>query len=383
LFASEGDSLDFKRDQYPFSGATDEQKSELLKDILAFANAWRRDDAYILIGVEEVKGGRANIVGLTGHLEDANLQQFVSGKTSSPVTFSYQPVEFEGKQIGVIQIPLQRRPVYLKKAYGKLEAEKVYLRRGSSTDFAKPDEIAQMGAAIERADENKPVLKAVFITGKFDEVESSSIAASTEYLTLPKDTKIPYYAESVGNPFSAQLSSRHENRDYWRELWKYTAEQRFFVKLKLGLRNVGDASATDVRVSLSVPKKESLVVATMKRKLEDRPQKTSDLTRLTNFALNQNHNVFCEECADSWRIEFEITRVLPKEFIVMHEVFCIGATASTNLSLSGLVFANELSSPTQFELELKLDVQARLFNVSELSDNFPREEQGIRISVKK
>ncbi len=53
LYQSEGTALDFKRDQYPFSDATDDQKSELLKDILAFANSFRQTDAYIVIGVKE------------------------------------------------------------------------------------------------------------------------------------------------------------------------------------------------------------------------------------------------------------------------------------------------------------------------------------------
>lgn len=55
LHEEEGPSLDFKREQYRFNSCDDEARSELLKDILAFANAWRRSDAYILIGVEEVK----------------------------------------------------------------------------------------------------------------------------------------------------------------------------------------------------------------------------------------------------------------------------------------------------------------------------------------
>ena len=59
LYQEESEALDFKIQQYPFSEATDEQKSELLKDILAFANAWRQTDAYILIGVQEVIGGRS------------------------------------------------------------------------------------------------------------------------------------------------------------------------------------------------------------------------------------------------------------------------------------------------------------------------------------
>ncbi|MBA3246822.1 MAG: putative DNA binding domain-containing protein [Pyrinomonadaceae bacterium] len=61
LNEDESSALDFKRDQYPFEKASDEQKSEFLKDILAFANAWRRTDAYILVGVEDVKGGRSNV----------------------------------------------------------------------------------------------------------------------------------------------------------------------------------------------------------------------------------------------------------------------------------------------------------------------------------
>ena len=71
LNEDESSALDFKRDQYPFSRATDDGKSELLKDVLAFANAWRRSDAYILVGVDEVRGGRSRPVGVSEHLDDA------------------------------------------------------------------------------------------------------------------------------------------------------------------------------------------------------------------------------------------------------------------------------------------------------------------------
>ena len=145
LNEAESETLDFKRDQYPFNGATDEQKSELLKDILIFANSWKRTDAYILVGVEEVKGGRSKPVGVTSHLDDANLQQFVNSKTQRQVAFSYKAFPFEGVQIGVIRIPVQDRPVYLTKDFGKLKKNIVYVRRGSSTVEADPDEIARMG----------------------------------------------------------------------------------------------------------------------------------------------------------------------------------------------------------------------------------------------
>lgn len=146
LNEDEGSTLDFKRDQYPFDKATPEQKSELLKDILAFANAWRRTDAYVLVGVDDVQGGRSKVIGVISHFDDASIQQFVNGKTNRPITFSYEVFPFEGVQVGVFHIPLQDRPIYLKSDFGKLKLRDVHIRRGSSTDIAEPDEIAKMGS---------------------------------------------------------------------------------------------------------------------------------------------------------------------------------------------------------------------------------------------
>ncbi len=143
----EGATLDFKRTQYPFDEADDTAKSELLKDILAFANTPRQEPAYVLIGVDDVKGGRSRITGVDRHLDDAKLQQFVNSKTNRIVTFSYQPLHIEDREIGVIEIPVQERPIYLRTDFGKLGKEKVYLRHGSSTAVASPDEIVEMGNA--------------------------------------------------------------------------------------------------------------------------------------------------------------------------------------------------------------------------------------------
>lgn len=155
LYEEESTTLDFKKEQYRFAKATEEEKSELLKDILGFANAWRRSEAYILIGVEDVRGGRGNVLGIaaTDHLDDHSLQQFVNGPTNRPVRFHYEAFGLEGKQVGIIRIDKQQaRPIFLKRDYGKLKQEAVYVRRGSSTDPtkpARPDEIAMMGRNSE------------------------------------------------------------------------------------------------------------------------------------------------------------------------------------------------------------------------------------------
>jgi len=46
-YEEESTTLDFKEEQYAFENATKYQKCEMLKDILAFSNAWRREDSYI------------------------------------------------------------------------------------------------------------------------------------------------------------------------------------------------------------------------------------------------------------------------------------------------------------------------------------------------
>ena len=147
LGIDEGPTLDFKREQYPFEKETAEVKSELLKDILAMVNANRYKTAYILVGVEEVKGGRSNVVGVDRHWEDASLHQFVNGKTNRAAEFSYMPFQVDDKEIGVFRIPIQDRPVYASKNYGRVGANTVYVRDGSSTAVANPDDIADMGRA--------------------------------------------------------------------------------------------------------------------------------------------------------------------------------------------------------------------------------------------
>ena len=141
----ESSSLDFKRDQYPFDGANDQEKGELLKDVLALSNAWRRTDAYIMIGVDERPGGRSQPVGVHKHLDDAQLQQFVNSKVQRPIRFAYQVQNVDSVELGVIWIPIQDRPFFLRSDFGKLKKDTVYLRRGSSTGIADPDEIAKMG----------------------------------------------------------------------------------------------------------------------------------------------------------------------------------------------------------------------------------------------
>ena len=181
--------MDFKRDQYPFFGASVVQMSGLVKVILAFANAWRRTDAYILIGVEEVKGGRSIVHGVASHLDESDLQQLVNGKTNRPVQFSYQAFPFEGKQVGVIHIPVQARPLYLRKPFGKLGENVVYVRRGTSTAEASPDEIARMGETNVAAVQI-PLLELQFANTENGQPAGNSVKIESVVLHLSESSQV-------------------------------------------------------------------------------------------------------------------------------------------------------------------------------------------------
>lgn len=158
LYEEESNYLDFKRDQYHFTKCNDMQKSELLKDMLSFANGWRRADAYILIGVKEKKAEKNEVVGIEELLDDSTLQQFVNSKVQKPINFIYNNIKLDEKFIGVIKIPIQNRPFYLTKDFGKLKKNVVYIRRGTSTDEATPDEILTMKDGIKNVISVSPKL---------------------------------------------------------------------------------------------------------------------------------------------------------------------------------------------------------------------------------
>lgn len=158
LHRSESETLDFKREMPPFSKASDEQKAELLKDILALANAWKDADAYIVIGVEEENGRAKRICGANATITDAEVQQFVNSNTTRAISFRVVEMQHEGMTLAVVQIDeTQNRPICVKKAIGKLKKNAVYIRRGSSTAEASADEIAEMGRRDQKAEKAERV----------------------------------------------------------------------------------------------------------------------------------------------------------------------------------------------------------------------------------
>jgi len=362
IYEAESAELDFKREQYPFSKADERQKAELLKDIIAFANAWRRSDAYILIGVQESKEAASIVVGIEEHIDDSRLQQFVNSKTSRPIEFSYIPAFFQGKQIGIIHIPMQERPTFLLKDYGHLRKNVVYLRRGSSTDEARPDEIARMGMAASEHLKPQPHLTSGFSTSA-DSLELLKIIHfEIINLSLPELDTIPDYIEPrPSSPFGFshyQLSSM-ENSDFYRERAEYIRFHSKLRPIKIGVNNEGNAisSGTKLRAQIEDPEhiNEILVASRSPRKPKKRWPPTDNIRPIS---FNQKQpDIELTKTKNGWTINAYLGKIQAKDTSLTSEQLYIGTSKNGKIKLDILIFADELSSPISesIELEFKVD----------------------------
>lgn len=363
LYEEEGTTLDFKREQYVFVSGNEYQKSELLKDILAFANAWRRSDAYILIGVEEVKGGRSRPLGIDSELDDAQLQQFVNSKTQKPIDFNYKTILIDGMKIGVIRIPLQARPYYLEKDYGKLKRHAVYIRRGSSTDEASPEEIHNMGKAEVRDTQESPKIEFVFANQRRRTSLGTSMLIEAIVLDIPPLENIPdYREEETYGPLGMRLSSislNHARADYYRNLVKYYYVLKKSEKLSFCLVNNSSFTVSDIRVEIVIDKQANAFTFFEDDDFPDFPRSHSDL--LANIrpiseqiARSSKPSIEIQDLGDKFRIEVPFEKAQPRQTVFSDEWIFVASNDSYEFSAKVTIYADNIPLP----LETSLNVQS-------------------------
>jgi len=149
LSQKEGPKLDFKA---KLNLKTASGKKELAKDIIAIANS-QGGRGYLIIGVEDKT---KNIIGVTpGTYDEERIQQVLTLRCDPPVNIRVEYLKHQEKYICVITIFRS-----YKKPHQMLQTGAFYLRRGSTTDVARRDEIASMlqrGGLINN--EQMPVLR--------------------------------------------------------------------------------------------------------------------------------------------------------------------------------------------------------------------------------
>ena len=355
LHDTEGTALDFKQEQYDFTGADDEEKSELLKDILAFVNAWRGQSAYILIGVKERRGKPSEVVGVTEHLDDAALQQFVSSKTQRPVQLSYYVHRTRGgAEIGVVEIPVQERPVWLRKQFGKLKGNTVYIRHGSSTGIATPDDIAAMGEA--RLHRPPPEL-----TLEWADLEQRCRLPVP--CTLTPVVLDPLLSESIfESPSSHYLSVLHDAlKDPYapspKQVIGHAFSQACLCPLGMVLGNRSTVMGKRVLFAGSVTKS----AGTHIREWSDRPRIGNPLDYLGPSLLDQSRvDPSVDEHDDRYSITVDFGDIRPGDDIwTTSPPLLLTAPVSGIVELKGELRADNLPEPIPCTLPIAFDVSFR------------------------
>ncbi len=361
LHQEEGPALDFKQEQYLFDNADVGTKAELLKDILALANSWRLTTAYILIGVKEIKGRRNEIIGVENHLDDGNLHQFVNGKTQKAVEFSYLPIHIEGLEIGVIQIPMQERPFFLTRRFGGLPENEVFVRDGSSTRVATPDEVARMGAEQVLGGSPQFLLEwAELDSNKTLPSPYATLSMVLEPL-LPSDTFAPRRTYRMGvDPFA--------NPDYSQDIIACAAERSLLTPLGFRLRNESNTVGRRIRFTGRIAKLDGLVI---REWVDDLPSRNRNLlsTPIPVFAPHSDDepSSAVREFEDSWRIVVDFGDVRPRDEVWTNTVFFVGSTRPCITSLRGDLRGDNLPEPVKYELEIHIDVERRSMTIDDVA----------------
>jgi schlafen family protein len=362
LREGESSSLDFKRDQYAFSGASPEDKSELLKDVLAFANAWRRDTAYILIGVDEVPGGRSTPVGVAHHLNDHELQQFVNSRTNRPIEFGYLAYDFQGIQLGILQIPVQRRPYYLEKDYGRLTRGHVYLRRGSSTAIATPDEIAEMGIAAQASTRRAPTFDFQILdwTSREPIGDSTTLVTGILDATMLQRPAAPHYLNALAGSF------QKSDRDFFNEVVDYVQKTNYFEPIGFWLQNTGTEPARSVVASIIVPK-----LAGMKLSVDGPVEPSRERVYLGPGIIEQlrrgrDPDPTVDERVDHWRLTIPFDLLNPKADSLSTSPLWLGADTRCTVELAYKIFAEGLANPAEGVLKVVVEPTTRQMTLQDI-----------------
>lgn len=365
LCKGEGIDLDYKSERYPFIGAGKNQKSELLKDILAFANTNRTGTAYILIGFKENPPYPVEVVGLSSDetIDDSQLQQFVNEKLARKLGFRYEERIFLGKPIAVISIPKQKRPFYLKKDYGGLPKNTVWVRRGSSTEIATPDEIAAMSAEDIARDDAKVEL--VFQNG-----ENLPLPHEFQIVFHNFPENIPDYHKKVVKDSSGYMSISfdRDNKDYWREFANYCASLGRIIELGLSLENQSGYSLSDTRLEITcdTPVGESVTLLN-KDEIPGKPQMTHDI--MARGQLRPLHGFSQKLRIDNRGIapvaNFELGMIRPGQFIRPEDDLVILPSGPGLYMIQVRLLANELPEPLVFTHELNAIGEVKHFSESE------------------
>lgn len=356
LLEEESHVLDFKQGQYRFKRdsspeLTEKNRSELVKDLVAFANTERTQPAFILIGVKEVKGGRSEVIGITEHLIDDDLHDFMNKRTQRPVVFSYAPFEIRGREIGVIEIPVQNRPVFLTKDYGELHANLVYIRDGSATRTATPYEIQEMMSPTPTH------IVVNWIDSFSSEIVPQDLTVRNKLLyPVLREDDVVLSPSPIRDPMS--ILGPRRNRNYPAKLIEYAFFENLCVPLGLRIYNKSRTTGKEICFEGTVAKRDGLTVL---RRLPDFPKEFTDNLFVGSLTTDFTDppRIQLLESDDSWDVFVEFGNVRPGEAVLTRNHLLFGLSSSGIMQMKGRIIGENIPEPLECSLDVRFTTENR------------------------
>jgi hypothetical protein len=296
-------------------------------------------------------------------LLNQNLQQFANSKTNRPVSFSYSWVTVEGLQIGVLTIPIQDRPLYLLKDFGRLKANTVYIRRGDTTGEAAPDEVLRMGSTGGLI-RGQPVLELEFADLQTREKLGTSIEFVSQSLEVPSPESLPRYGKPPRTFYGISVDSLDmENSEYYREIAAYLRDTTFLCPVGLAVANPSTNVAEQVVVTLEF---NAGGVTALGEEAKPPLPSTSCIPHLHPMRPQQPERVEVRKFGELYEVRSHIGTVQPGTTAWSREAFYIGARKTTAVTVKVTLSANNLRIPVSGVAAFSIEATSRRVDLSYL-----------------
>ncbi len=286
-YENESTGVDFKATQY-----RKDAFAELLRDVIAMANANVAGPRYLILGVKLRPGGDRDILGVApdNFVDSATYQQLIHNNVEPELSIEYAPFQIDALQVGVLEIAECDDPPYMmRKDFSPLQRGECWVRKGTQrVRFARPDfdrivaRIGERGGftgalritfegssstsiqlpsvgqhplpSARAAERIRGVLARRQLPGTFGDIHRLLSATGSTYGILGRP--VPYESRST-EQLEKNLS---EVRKDYAEADKYELCELRAAKVNLEILNESDAYLEDATVELEFPALDGLQV---------------------------------------------------------------------------------------------------------------------------
>jgi hypothetical protein len=280
----ENEYLDFKKEEY-----TKANRHELIKDVLAFANADYEGSRYIIIGIKK-ENNEIAVFHIEAPTDSASIQQIIQSNITPEVDVSYYPYLYRASNLMILEIKnTTEKPYFPKKTVivnskPFLKENSSVIRKGSYTlDLKLPDI-----ETIYKKKFNKANRFAGFLEFNFFDSKNKSIKLETiENITLPSERewhRLHNKIVQIENRLAAEQEKdvirifdnikvlRQEHTRLKLELdsvkGSFMAQDNYYVmeqtahKLQFVVYNGGNEPIKDATLVIETPAIEGLIIST-------------------------------------------------------------------------------------------------------------------------